>query len=139
MRAGQAAGGDRRGQQSAALVIAKPAGGYGGFNDHYVDLRVDDHTQPIEELARILELHKLYFFKARPDEVRTVDAILGAEIARNLQATGDLEVAHPGTYDESARAALVRFMHRENLEDRVRADGTVDIQTIEYLRTASAG
>ncbi len=63
LRAGQAAGGDRRGKQSAALYIAKPAGGYGGFNDRYVDLRVDDHPDPIEELARILELHKLYFFK----------------------------------------------------------------------------
>jgi uncharacterized Ntn-hydrolase superfamily protein len=66
LRAGQAAGGDRRGKQSATLYIAKPAGGYGGFNDRYVDLRVDDHPEPIEELARILELHKLYFFKPAP-------------------------------------------------------------------------
>ena len=137
LRAGQAAGGDRRGQQSAALVIAKPAGGYGGFNDRYVDLRVDDHVTPIEELARILELHKLYFFAARPEDVRTVDGMLGSEISRRLQATGDLERAHSGSYDDAARAALVRFMHRENLEDRVREDGNVDVQTLEYLRTAS--
>ncbi len=67
LRAAQAAGGDKRGKQSAALYIAKPGGGYAGFNDRYVDLRVDDHPDPIEELARLLELHKLYFFKPLPE------------------------------------------------------------------------
>ena len=132
LRAGQAAGGDRRGQQSAALSIAKPAGGYGGFNDRYVDLRVDDHPQPIEELARLLELHKLYFFPAAPRDVLEVDARLGAEIATLLALAGLLPRGAP--YDAAARDALVHFMHRENLEDRVRADGTVDRQTLDYLR-----
>jgi uncharacterized Ntn-hydrolase superfamily protein len=120
LRAGQAAGGDRRGKQSAALYIAKPGGGYGGFNDRYVDLRVDDHPEPIEELARILELHKLYFFKAEPQDVLDVDADLKREI--------DDLVARAGA------KTLVEFMHRENLEDRVRDDGTVDVQTLGYLR-----
>jgi len=120
LRAGQAAGGDRRGKQSAALYIAKPGGGYGGFNDRYVDLRVDDHPDPIEELARLLELHKLYFFKAEPQDVLTVDAILKKEI--------DALVSQAGA------KTLVEFMHRENLEDRVRDDGTIDKQTLGYLR-----
>jgi len=51
--AGQAAGGDSRGQQSAALLIVRAQGGYGGFNDRYCDLRVDDHATPITELRRL--------------------------------------------------------------------------------------
>lgn len=53
LQAGQAAGGDRRGQQSAALLVVKERGGYGGYNDRYIDLRVDDHPRPIEELIRL--------------------------------------------------------------------------------------
>jgi hypothetical protein len=67
--AGQKAGGDRRGQQSAALLVVKEKGGYGGFNDRYMDLRVDDHPQPIEELRRLYELHQLYFAPAKPEEI----------------------------------------------------------------------
>jgi uncharacterized Ntn-hydrolase superfamily protein len=56
--AGQAAGGDTRGQQSAALLVVQEGSGYGGFNDRYIDLRVDDAEKPIEELQRLLEIHK---------------------------------------------------------------------------------
>jgi len=120
LRAAQAAGGDRRGKQSAALYVAKPGGGYGGFNDRYIDLRVDDHPDPIEELARILALHKLYFFKAEPHDLIAIDPSLQREI-------DDLV--------KRAKAKnLVEFMHRENLEERVRNDGTIDKQTLGYLR-----
>lgn len=133
LRAGQAAGGDRRGKQSAALYIGKPAGGYGGFNDRYVDLRVDDHPEPIEELARILELHKLYFFKPAPEDIIHIDATVGAEICGLLVLAGALRKG--AVYDGSAQTALTDFMHRENLEDRVRTDGTIDRQTLNYLRS----
>jgi uncharacterized Ntn-hydrolase superfamily protein len=58
LQAGQAAGGDRRGQQSAALTVVRKKGGYMGMNDRFIDLRVEDHERPIEELARLLEIHK---------------------------------------------------------------------------------
>lgn len=132
LRAAQAAGGDKRGQQSAALLIEKPRGGYAGFNDRYVDLRVDDHTAPIEELARLLELHKLYFFAPAPQDVLPIDDALGREIVRELVRVGSLDAG--GRYDERARAALVAFMHVENLENRVRDDGSVDRRTLDYLR-----
>lgn len=132
LSAAQAAGGDKRGQQSAALVIEKSGGGYGGYNDRYVDLRVDDHAQPIEELARLLELHKLYFFPAQPEDVLAIDDALGAEIARELVRVGAIEGANG--YDERTHEALVAFMHVENLENRVRTDRTIDRQTLEYLR-----
>ncbi len=132
LRAGQAAGGDKRGQQSAALIIEKPHGGYAGFNDRYVDLRVDDHAFPIEELARLLELHKLYFFAPEPQDVLPIDDTLGRELVRELVRVGALDAGD--TYDERAEAALVSFMHVENLENRVRSDGCIDRQTLEYLR-----
>lgn len=134
LRAGQAAGGDRRGKQSAALYVAKPAGGYGGFNDRYIDLRVDDHAEPIEELARILELHKLYFFKPAQEDILTVDAALGAEICELLRKAGQLP-SGARTFDDAARRALVDFMRTENLEERVRGDGSIDRQTLDYLRS----
>ena len=65
LSAGQKAGGDKRGKQSAALLIVKDRGGYAGFNDRYRDVRVDDHKQPIVELARIYKLHKRYFRQRR--------------------------------------------------------------------------
>jgi uncharacterized Ntn-hydrolase superfamily protein len=132
LRAAQAAGGDKRGQQSAALVVEKPAGGYAGFNDRYVDLRVDDHATPIEELARLLELHKLYFFPPEPQDVLHIDDALGRDIVRELVRAGALDSGD--AYDERAQAALVSFMHVENLENRVRTDGSIDRQTLEYLR-----
>ncbi|MBV8081450.1 MAG: DUF1028 domain-containing protein [Candidatus Eremiobacteraeota bacterium] len=136
LRAAQAAGGDRRGQQSAAIYVAKPGGGYGGFNDRYVDIRVDDHPRPIEELARILESHKLYFFKPLPHEVVPIDDRVGTEIAALLAQAGELP--RGSAFDSHAREVFVAFMHRENLEDRVRDDGSVDVQTLEYLRAFRA-
>lgn len=61
LQAGQAAGGDRRGQQSAALLVVHAGGGPGGDNDRYMDLRVEDHAKPIEELARLRALHAEFY------------------------------------------------------------------------------
>ena len=57
----QAAGGDKRGRQSAALLVVREKGGYGGATDRYIDLRVADHKTPIQELGRLLKLHKSFF------------------------------------------------------------------------------
>jgi len=137
LRAAEAAGGDKRGRQSAALAIEKPGGGYAGFNDRYVDLRVDDHREPVEELARLLDLHQLYFSAPEAGDVLDVDAGLGAEVVRELIRVGVLPAAHE-RFDAPARAALVAFMHVENLENRVRDDGRIDRQTLNYLRSAPA-
>jgi len=135
LAAGQHEGGDKRGQQSAALIVVKPGGGYGGFNDRYVDLRVDDHPAPIDELARLLELHKLYHFPAAPEDVLAIDDALGREIVGELVRAGALARHDEGPFDDAARDALVAFMHVENLENRVRSDRTIDRQTLDYLRT----
>ncbi len=138
LRAAQAQGGDKRGQQSAALIVEKPKGGYAALNDRYVDLRVDDHATPIEELARLLALHKLYYFTAEPHDVIDIDEALGDELGRELHRVGALARVPP-TFDADARAALVAYMHVENLENRVRHDGRIDRQTLEYLRAAPTG
>ena len=132
LRAAQDAGGDKRGQQSAALFVEKPNGGYAGFNDRYVDLRVDDASRPIDELARLLELHKLYYFEAAPEDVLEIDARVGRDLVANLKRVGVLS-ADVGTYDDRAAAALVALMHVENLENRVRTDGRIDRRTCEYV------
>ncbi|MDB5026993.1 MAG: fimbrial assembly protein FimA [Candidatus Eremiobacteraeota bacterium] len=136
LAAGQREGGDKRGQQSAALLVLKPGGGYGGFNDRYVDLRVDDHATPIDELARLLQLHELYHFPAAPSDVLRIDDALGREIVAQLVRVGAL-APRDGCYDDAAHDALVAFMHVENLENRVRADRTIDRQTLDYLRAFS--
>lgn len=132
LRAAQAEGGDKRGQQSAALIIERPGGGYAGFNARAVDLRIDDHVEPIEELARLLEMHKLYFFAAEPHDILPIDDALGREIASELVRVGAIDAG--GSFDDRVRGALVTFMHVENLESRVREDGTIDRQTLDYLR-----
>jgi uncharacterized Ntn-hydrolase superfamily protein len=137
LRSAQAHGGDKRGQQSAALIIEKAGGGYAGFNDRYVDLRVDDHATPIEELGRLLELHKLYFFAPEPHDILEIDAPRSAELVGELVRVGALGRGHE-RYDADAREALVAFMHLENLENRVRDDGRIDRQTLDYLRAAPA-
>ena len=127
---GQAAGGDSRGQQAAAIYVAREGGGYGGGNDRYIDLRVDDHPRPIAELRRLVDLHRVYF---RPDEAELVplDDELRLTIRRQLEATGELEA---GADERAVVAALERFAGRENLEERLRDDGQIDSVILEFLR-----
>jgi uncharacterized Ntn-hydrolase superfamily protein len=128
LRAGQRAGGDRRGQESAALLVAKPGGGYGGNNDRYIDLRVDRHDEPIEELARLLSLHRLYF--ARPDEdtLIEVDASLQGEIKAALNRLGKLQRGRD-MWDD-----LYDYVAWENLEERWVGKGRIDPEVLAYLR-----
>jgi len=128
LRAGQRAGGDRRGQESAALLVAKPGGGYGGTHDRYIDLRVDHHDQPIEQLAGLLSLHRLYFDRPREQDLITAGHGLEAEIAGMLTV---LERLEPGqdTWD-----ALSDYMGWENLEERWAGRGRIDPRVLDYLR-----
>jgi uncharacterized Ntn-hydrolase superfamily protein len=77
MRSGEAAGGDKRGKQSAALLVVRPGGGLGGLNDRYLDLRVDDHPQPVEELERISGVWRLLFDKPLETDIVLRKSALG--------------------------------------------------------------
>ena len=116
--AGQRAGGDRRGQQSAAVLIVREKGGYAGFNDRYLDLRVDDDPQPIERLQEILELHHLYFGKPAPKSLVLIDKKVARGLQRIAQQAGRYQGPITGVYDEATRQAVEEVIGVENLEDR---------------------
>src|SRR6185437_26012 len=110
--AAQAAGGDRRGQQSAAVLVVQPRGGYGGLSDVLVDLRVDDHPQPVNELDRLFEIHQRLFGKTPAQQWLTVDDALRAEIDERLAGLG--------------YASLAQWAGVENLEERLGGDHKID-------------
>src|SRR5436305_14540039 len=93
LRAGDDAGGDRRGRQSAALLVVTEAGGYGGGSDVFADLRVDDHAQPVTELARLLDLHDIYFGKADPATALPLQGELEQEVRERLARLGHTAAA----------------------------------------------
>lgn len=126
LRAAQAAGGDRRGQQSAALLVVRRDGGYGGTSDSVVDLRVDDHPRPIDELERLYALHDLLFGETPENDWLEVDGALGAEIRERLDALGYGE--------DDLGAALSRWAGSENLEERVRGADRIDPVVLDQLR-----
>ena len=88
LAAADAAGGDRRGRESAALLVVRVGAGYGGGNDRWIDLRVDDHPDPITELGRLLDLQRLYLDRPDVADLRPLDAALAAEIRRMLERLG---------------------------------------------------
>ncbi len=133
LAAGQEAGGDKRGRQSAAVLVVREGGGYGGNNDRYLDVRVDDHPHPIQELKRLVEVHHLYFGDVDPD-----DLIPLADVAGDLQAllrqTGHYDGPITGAFDLATRKALCALVGTENLEERWDGEGgMIDRQVINYL------
>jgi uncharacterized Ntn-hydrolase superfamily protein len=128
LAAAQAAGGDSRGQQSAALLVVERDGGYGGLSDVAVDLRVDDHAAPIEELGRIFELHHRLFGKTPRGEWLQVDDALGAEIRERLARLG---------YGGELADALDRWAGVENLEERLDGAEEIDPVVLDALREAA--
>ena len=134
LAAGQDAGGDSRGQQSAALLVVRERGGYGGFNDRFIDLRVDDHPQPIEELQRILQLHKLYLFPPDPTDILPIDQTIARELQTLLTTTGDYQGTITGSYDNITRDAFRQFSGRENLEERWFEDTRIDRVVLDFMR-----
>ncbi|MEO7002678.1 MAG: DUF1028 domain-containing protein [Ktedonobacterales bacterium] len=142
LAAGQRAGGDSRGMQSAALLVVRENGGYGGFNDRLIDLRVDDSVQPIDELARLLDMYELLFFKADPAELLPIDAPLASEVQTLLTRSGDYSGPVNGVYDEATFHALEKYGGRENLEERLlhTPDGArLDPKVLQFMREHSKG
>lgn len=130
--AGQEAGGDSRGQQSAGLLVVRAGGGYGGQSDRLVDLRVDDASDPIGELARLLRLHRLYFSRPAEDELIRIDAALADEISERLANLGGTTVGPAGS--SSMWQRLERWAGRENLEERMVREGFIDPLVLRVLR-----
>ena len=134
LAAGQAAGGDKRGQQSAALLVVKEKGGYGGFNDIMIDLRVDDHPAPIAELRRLYDLHLLYFEKSAESDLLPITADVARELQTVLAKIGLYHGDISGEYDDATRAALWDFCGIENLEERWCDDDRIDPEVLRFVR-----
>jgi uncharacterized Ntn-hydrolase superfamily protein len=127
LAAAQAAGGDKRGQQSAALLVVERDAGYAALSDTLVDLRVDDHIDPIEELRRLYGLHQALFGRTPRDEWVEVDDGLAAELRERLAQLG---------YEEEWPASFMRWSGSENLEERVDGVERVDPVVLRALRGA---
>ena len=119
------AGGDRRGRQSAALLVVRKGAGY-GFDDVAVDLRVDDHPDPVTELGRLLDLNDFYLTASTEDEKVAVTPELAAELEGLARAAGQRD--------------LMAWVGTENYEMRVAPDGSwIDRKVLDLLRGTSGG
>ena len=121
--AAEAAGGDRRGRQSAAILVVERDGGYAGLSDLLVDLRVDDHEDPLGELRRLYRLHDELFGKTPRDEWITVDEVLRAELDELLARVG--------------HGTLADWAGVENLEERVDGEDEIDPVVLARLRESA--
>lgn len=137
--AGDQAGGDSRGRQSAALYVVREKGGYGGFNDVYVDLRVDDHANPVAELGRLLSIHWLYFRPMDPKRLVEIDEPLTRKLQNLLQRAGYYQGQRHGAFDEATRQALDTFYHQENFEERIPEGERIDGEVLDYMRSRWGG
>jgi uncharacterized Ntn-hydrolase superfamily protein len=126
--AGQDAGGDSRGMQSAALLVVKENGGYGGFNDRYIDLRVDDHPSPIKELKRIYLMHQLYFKESEPGRVVLLEGEILDEVERELTRLGYAKER------QSLHQSLKDYLHTENFEMREQDENYIDLDVLDYMK-----
>jgi len=123
----QEGGGDRRGQESAALLVVRARGGYGGNHDRMLDLRADDHATPIAELGRLLTLHRLYFDRPDPADALPVQGALREELRGVLVRRG----FNP---DAGWRDALFGYFGWENLEERWLDENRLDPAVLAYIR-----
>ncbi len=122
LAAGDDAGGDRRGRQSAAVFVVRKEGGYGGLSDVEIDLRVDDHDQPVTELRRLLDLHRLYFGKPDPSTLLPLEGHIDEEVTWRLKKLG--------------HTSLEEWAGIENFEERMVA-GSIDPLVLDKLREAT--
>ena len=131
LKAGQAGGGDKRGMQSAALLVVRAGAGYLGANDRFIDLRVYDAPDPIAELDRMLQLHKIHFFASEPADLVPITADIVRQLEPILlrEPVGAEEkwLRQPeGKASQVFLTALRDFMYWENYDVRVRMDGKID-------------
>jgi uncharacterized Ntn-hydrolase superfamily protein len=134
LAAGQAAGGDRRGEESAALLVVRARGGYAGFNDRYIDLRVDDHPHPIDELRRLLDLHRLYLGKTNPAHIIPLDPGIVRELQEMMRRRGYYKGASDGEWNGATQTAFREFAGVENFEDRLVEGSNIDRVVLDFLR-----
>jgi len=126
--AGDRAGGDKRGRQSAAIYVAKPKAGYGGFVDRWIDYRVDDHADPVPRLGELLEMHELYFGKSLEKDRVEIKGKALQHITDMLSQAGYLKKG------KVFRSAFTEFIGNENFEERADPEAKwIDRPVLKYL------
>jgi uncharacterized Ntn-hydrolase superfamily protein len=126
--AGDRAGGDKRGRQSAAIYVVKPKSGYGGFLDRWIDYRVDDHEDPVPRLGELLEMHELYFGKSKEEDRVVLTGKALKQITDIL--TQEKYMKKSGKF----RDAFNEFIGNENFEERADPEAKwIDKPVLNYL------
>lgn len=133
LKAGQEAGGDRRGQQSAALLVVREGAGYDGL-DNYIDISVYDHPRPIDELIRLYALNKLYFSPGRPEDLIPVTPAIARELQQIWKDRGFYNGPINGVVDTTFQRILIDFMGWENYDMRIPAVEAVDLAAGDTLK-----
>jgi len=135
LAAGETAGGDRRGKQASAVYVVRPKGGYGGMNDVLVDLRVDDHAEPVKELRRLLDLRNLYFGSSPAADKLRIDGTVLLDLKRIMKRAGHYRGEESAEWDDTTAKALDSFIASENFEERVDLKArTIDAPVLAHLR-----
>ena len=137
LQAAESAGGDSRGKQAAAVLVAKAHAGYGGDNDHYLDLRVDDDPRPVGRLAELVRTHFVFFGQPRPEDAVPIDRELARELQFRVAALGFYHGEIDGQWDDASRRAFDRLVSIENLEERwslTETPDSIDSVALAYLR-----
>lgn len=137
LQAGDGAGGDKRGKQSAALLVVRHGGGYGGDTDRYLDLRVDDDDEPVKKLASLVSAHHLFFGVPRPEDALPITEDIARELQAMMLALGYWGGEVNGRWDEMSKQAFWAFVGNENLEERWNLAGDtnkIDRVALDYLR-----
>ena len=139
LAAGQKMGGDRRGQQAASLFVVKPGASYGGGVDRYIDVRVDDHPAPIEELRRIFAIYDMTLLNREdPSTLIPLTPAAILEVQKDLKSVGYYFGPLHGRWDEATQAAFDKYLGVHNFENKARTDGKVWPSVRRHLRESAA-
>jgi uncharacterized Ntn-hydrolase superfamily protein len=136
--AGDTVGGDSRGKQAAGVLVVRPNGGYGGDNDRYMDLRVDDDPEPVHRLQELVAMHHLFFGSTKPEDLLPVDASIATELQTMLRQRGYYTGPANGIWDDPSKEAFRVLIGNENLEERWAIDrqpDQIDRVVLDYLRS----
>jgi uncharacterized Ntn-hydrolase superfamily protein len=135
--AGDTIGGDSRGKQSASVLVVKANGGYGGDNDRYLDLRVDDDPEPVKKLAVLVNTHHMFFGSPKPEDATPITEDIARELQWMMVEGGYLGGEINGVWDEMSQLAFANLVGNENLEERwsiEKSPSVIDKVALGYLR-----
>jgi uncharacterized Ntn-hydrolase superfamily protein len=134
IEAGAQAGGDRRGRQSAALLVVREGASYDGKGDAYVDISVYDAKDPIAEIFRLYDLQKIHFERSDPNDLIPIEGADAKYLQKLLAKRGFHKGRTDGVWDEASTAALADYMGWENYDTRIRRDGKIDRTILALIR-----